>query len=275
LTASTSGRIIGAPRARHIGKGAFMQSKMVKQKARASASVVQAADTHAEVVATKAGEKLTPLLQTREKLPDLALLARLAGRALDAGVAALVEADDKNERELRDDAGPRRRRDESTAATYQDLTRVRNVASTSYGATGVEHLGFAGPTPKDPAGVLKLADDVAKHLESLNTLEIVDDAVTVDLPKLRKSLVANAKALRAATEEVGREAREGEATLRDKQRALGEHDETYQAVATLLEGLLLLAGEHELAARVRPSGRSGGGEATEEPGEAPSAPAEG
>lgn len=235
-----------------------MQSKMVKDKARMAGSVAQAADTHAKVIGEKAAEKLNPLLKAGEKLPDFALLATLAGRLLRAATDAMVQADDRNERELADDTGPRRKRDDATATAYAELTRLRAVVDTAFGGRGVEHLGFKGQTPSDPAGVSKQADDVLAALPTLNSIPLSDDAVSVDIAKLTASLKPHADALRAAMSEVQREEREAEQTLIDKQRAMAECEVTCQAVIKLIEGLLMTGGEYELSNRVRPPGRAPG-----------------
>ena len=93
---------------------------------------------------------------------------------------------------------------------------------------------------------------------------------TVKLPKSRvrgatfhakewaERLTEHTTALTSALADVAREAREAEATLVAKNRALAEHDRTFGDVATLVSAVLRMGGETELAARVRPSPRRPG-----------------
>ena len=71
-------------------------------------------------------------------------------------------------------------------------------------------------------------------------------------------LEQSAEALSLTLADVAREAREAEATLVAKHRALDDHDRTFGDVATLVSALLRMGGEVELAARVRPSARRPG-----------------
>ncbi len=80
--------------------------------------------------------------------------------------------------------------------------------------------------------------------------------------------------LEKAIDVVAREVREAEGTQATKNRALEAYDETFRKVATLLSATLSIAGEDELASRVRPTarrpGRTAGSEA--DSGEEPANP---
>ena len=230
-----------------------MRSKMVVDRERAARSVSQAAETHAAQVATSLAPKLQAELGTGEKLPDLELVIKLIGRALSATVTPLVQADEAHDAELRDDAGPRRKRDETTLETYAILTRLRGAVGTVYGAAGVALLGFSGATPTEPIAVKELGASVLLNLPKLNDLEPQDDTVTFNATSYRKKLTKALEAMGEAIGAVTRETREAEATLAAKQRALVAHDEQFRLTAGALSGLFALGELPELAERVRPS----------------------
>jgi hypothetical protein len=57
---------------------------------------------------------------------------------------------------------------------------------------------------------------------------------------------------------VAREVREAQDTLAKKNRAIDDYDRVFRGVATVLTGLFTLAGQDELAEKVRPSARRPG-----------------
>ena len=64
--------------------------------------------------------------------------------------------------------------------------------------------------------------------------------------------------LKGALADVAREERENEATYVAKTRAIEAYDQTFSQVATYVSAMLAIAGEKELARRVRPSSRRPG-----------------
>jgi len=234
-----------------------MRSKMVVDRERNARSVVQAAETHAPVIGRKLADQLQAQLQPGEKMPDFELVAKLFGRHLNGSLQPLVSADEVHEAELRDDSGPRKRRDDSCTETYAVLTRVRSAVDAVHGPRGVQTLGFQGTTPVEPIAVKELAKTVLVSFDKLQGLAS-NDGVLFDADMFKRTLALSAKHLEQSLDDVARETREAEGTLTAKQRALVTHDERFSLVANALAAMLGLAGERELAARVRPTApRSG------------------
>lgn len=229
-----------------------MRSKMVVDRERSARSVVQAAETHAPMIGRKLAEQLQAQLQPGEKMPDFELVARLLGRHLNGSLQPLVSADEAHEAELRDDSGPRKLRDDSCTETYAMLTRVRSAVEAVHGPDGVAALGFRGTTPVDPIAVKELAKTVLNSFDKLQGLAS-NDGVLFDGDMFKRTLTLSAKHLEQSLDDVAREAREAEGTLTAKQRALVIYDERFSLVSSALSAMLGLAGERELAARVRPT----------------------
>ncbi|MBI5477351.1 MAG: hypothetical protein HY906_00760 [Deltaproteobacteria bacterium] len=242
-----------------------MSSKMVIDRERSARFVAWAAETHAPSVAVKVAALLREELRPGEQAPDGALLVRLFGRCLKRSMAALSAADVAHEAELGDDADPRRRRDTAAGAVYGLLTTVRSAVSAVYGGDATALVGFAGPTPTDPTTVKALAAEVARNLPRLKDQPVQQDGLTFDVAKFEAQLKSTVAPLERALDDVARETREAEATLVEKQRRLAEHDGRFRSVAAVLEAVFALAGEHELAERVRPSRSRPGQTATEPP----------
>jgi hypothetical protein len=108
----------------------------------------------------------------------------------------------------------------------------------------------------DPTVLLRVAERALEHFRG-TALRPVPEPRTpgvVVTPAAWADLIEPAAdELRAAIDEVVRERREAEVTLRDKNAALAAYDETFEGLASLLVGTFTAAGMEELAERVRPS----------------------
>jgi hypothetical protein len=242
-----------------------MASKMVLDRERSALQVAQAAETHAQAVA----EKLKAVLG--EGAPDAAAI-RALGAVVRRDAAALVAADAAHEAELADDVAPRAARDAAVEAVYRLLGEVRASTAVAFGEAVATELGFAGTTPREPVALAALATTVGGRLPKLRDRAPVVPGLRFDPAPYEAALPPAVAALRASLDDVRREAREAETTYTAKQRALATYDERFGAAASALTGLFHLAGEHELAARVRPSVRRPGRTQADADGEEPVAP---
>ncbi len=239
-----------------------MTSKMVLARSRSAAKVAQAADTHGDAVASI----LNPLFAATGVPADVAPAIKGLGALVRKAAEEMVRADVAHEEELADDAAPRTARDEAVQRLYAPLTEVRAAASVAYGDATVALLGFSGPTPKEPTAILALGRAVLAALPKLRDAKPRSRGLSIDPEVYLAELPGTIAALAAALEDVTREAREAETTLTAKHRAIATYDERFSAAAAALTALFQLAGEHELAARVRPSvSRPGQTEVDEEP----------
>lgn len=240
-----------------------MPSKQVTDRNRSSNAVLAAARTHGAVIESNLTSFFAPYLKKGEKSPSFAFICELMARALEDRAMTMVDADNTNEAELDDDEAPRLARDEGTDALYSHVVDVGDIVIGLYGRGQLKALGLDGTTPREPNQLLQYSKTIANNL------------LTVALPKPRvKGSGINAKetakemeglreGLAASLKDVAREERELEQTQVKKHAAIGEYDEAFSSVASMLTTFLEVAGEQKLASRVRPSKRRPGQTAEE------------
>lgn len=235
-------------------------SKMVRDRLRAATFVAQAARTHAE----RATEGLTMTLGGEVAAPALftALVALLdeQARRLEAAETAWRE-------ELADDAAPRAARDAAVEALVAAAVQARAVLVAVYGETVAARCGLQGATPRDGASLVPVAEALLKRFGEATAGVAPRLGLVLDPKAVLDPVRAALAAYLAAAADVVREAREAEAALMDRDRALGAYDEAFRHVAGTLTHLFALAGLPELAERVRPSVRRPGRTAVPAPGD--------
>ena len=79
------------------------------------------------------------------------LLLRLVGRLIATENEALVRADAAHERELADDAAPRKARDEAVEKVRRILVDLRAAVETTCGMAGLPRLHLLEAVPTDPS----------------------------------------------------------------------------------------------------------------------------
>ena len=243
-----------------------MPSKTVTDKEKSARFVASSGTTHADKVVPAIAGLLTPHLQAGETLPDVALLCRLVARLVEAKAAAMVDADRAHEQELGDDKGPRDTRDRATDDVSTVLADLRDVLSAGYGLEAVKLYGLDGKLPTDPSVVAVLAESVR--------MKVKGGGLTLPSPRRKDGLQLNLTAyatdldsalpgLQSALQEVTREQKEADATLRVKHAVMAEYDKAFTRGAGLLSAVFSLADMDDLAGKVRPSRRKPG--RTDEP----------
>jgi hypothetical protein len=235
-----------------------MPSKQVSDLKKGAAAVTAAAETHAERIAQALQEQLHGHLGAGETMPDLALVVRLLGRHLDGARAQMETADEAHEAELRDDQEPRDLRDKMAVEVYERLIGLRDSTVAMYGVGVARELGLVGETPTDPVVLLRQGTQVANALSKIKLPPSRLPGTSLDPAALRTALMATLGALEGHLNDVARETREAQATLTAKHRAINNYTRNFSGTADALSGLLLIAGEPELAERVRPSRRRPG-----------------
>jgi hypothetical protein len=244
-------------------------SKQVVDRQKDAVSVVSSVQTHASAIRTALAEELTPYLQSSETLPDLELLLTLVGRAIETRASEMSSADMEHQTELADDGGYRKARDLAAGDLISSITSMRGMLEGVFGQAEIQVYGIKGTTPRDPNQLVAFALALASHLEK-EPLPKPKFAATLDRLALAADLRAKVTPLQEALEHVAREVREAESTLVARDAAMDTFDRTFSRSAAALTALFRLAGQDELASRVRPSGRNPGrlAEPTE-PTEAP------
>jgi hypothetical protein len=126
-----------------------------------------------------------------------------------------------------------------------------------YGAATARAV-IVGNTPQDPVALERFAGEVAQNLGTVTWPEPRFAGAALDSRAVQQDLSRAREVLQGALNRVASETREAQGTLAKKNRAIEEYDRIFTGVATSLSGLFTLAGEQELAEKVRPSTRRPG-----------------
>ncbi len=253
-----------------------MRSKMVTDRLKAHDSVTEALRQLSAKVGTQGEALLAPYLKKGEGMPDLALFATLLERMLGDRAAKMDAADARHNEELADDTEPREERDEAAGELYAVVLEVKDGVGTVFGPKWVAKLGIPAEVPRDPAMLARAGADISKALgETKLPKPRLEGIKSFDVTPWVKKIDERRKRLEKALKDVTREAREAQATLVEKTRAVTGYDAAFSTGVTCAAGLLRLVGEHEHAARLRPSERRPGtlesvdvgGDGTDEPQE--------
>ncbi len=169
----------------------------------------------------------------------------------------MVRADETHERELADDAPARAERDEAAAAVTAKLVELREVLTGLYGQT-LARTVLPEAAPQDPVVLERFAGQVSTTLANVALPEPRVAGAQLDVSVLADDISGAQTELRNRLDVVAREVREAQDTLAKKNRAIEQYDRAFQGVATVLTGLFVLAGQDELANKVRPSARRPG-----------------
>ena len=232
-----------------------MPSKLVVDRQKSAAQVAAAGETHAGTIGAALPTALSPVLQEGEAVPNVTFLVVLLMRYLLFKLNLMVTADETRDSELRHDAKPRAARDTVARQLYDQILQVRDTVTGIYGEAIARELGLVGETPSEPVALMRLANQVAEELGQMHLPTPRMLGVTLDVAAIVQSLTAITSQLDTHLADLAREARQAQTTLTNKNRAIAGYDTTYTAIIQILSGLLLLAGEPELAERIRPTRR--------------------
>lgn len=242
-----------------------MLSKVVTE-CEASANFVNAAiATHGDAIGRGLEAKLDGERQAGEPpVPNGKWQVTLAGRRMMRLLAALLVADAAHEAELLDDAGPRKERDEAVAQLYKKALAFRQGTAWMYGPEAERALGFDGSTPDEPRTLLRVCKLALDQFDDALAGRAARAGFTWIPADEKAALAASVAQTEAALRAVDTERKEAEATLVAKYAAQAAYTQAFQEVAGLVALLLDMAGEHDLAAKVRPSKRRAGRVTSEE-----------
>ena len=233
-----------------------MASKQVIDRQKLGELVLATSETHVTALTARLKSELSPHLQRGETLPDFAQVSALFLRWLADAQKTLIAADLAHERELADDAAPRRARDDAASEVRGQLISLREMVSVMYDPSAVQELGIIGDTPSDAVAVSRQATAVLSALGTVKLPKPRRKGAEVNLKEIEAELRPAAASLSKALSAVPREVREAEVTLSARNQAMAEYDRRYSATTAVLSALLLSAGEQALADKLRPlSGR--------------------
>jgi hypothetical protein len=237
-----------------------MVSKMVTDRQKLSKDLIAWAVTHAPAIEKALLAKLHKPTMTAD---GMILLAR----HVDAGLGALVLADEAHTSEQADDEIPRRDRDAARDEVSNFLVGFRRAVEASHGRPGLLALGIHEKLGRDPIYLERLGTRIVEKASAAGfQMPPSDPDVTVDVPsRVAKLKVVLAK-LSAALETVDKEAAELTTTQTEKAAAMATFDGLLGGTTTTFRGLAAVAGLRELADGLPTLNRGAGGAGGEEEG---------
>ncbi|TXD39171.1 hypothetical protein FRC98_01860 [Lujinxingia vulgaris] len=154
-------------------------------------------------------------------------------------------------RERADDSEHRTARDEAAARTLETLSRVRSLLDVG-GAGLVRRFGLDGSLPREPKALESFGQNVADMLREAD-VNVDAFGTGISTRELADTLQAPIDRLRTSLKSLNEEEREAERLLSERDALIDAWSRIYQAVAGIMEQLYRLAGDDELARRVRPT----------------------
>ncbi|MEE8522383.1 MAG: hypothetical protein V3T72_00510, partial [Thermoanaerobaculia bacterium] len=205
-------------------------------------------------------EKFGPRLEEGETVPDFQQVQLFFLGILQAARFRMAEAEAKHVDELAGDDERRTLRQQAFDGLKSTILEQRDFFAGAFGPDQAEMLGFPPQIGRSPMALLRQGERLVQHLTD-PTAELPPPRlgqVTLDLVETAASVAPEVEALRSSMDVVGREVKLAQATRLDRDRAVEELDATLLWVARSLEAIYRLAGETELADRIRPATRRPG-----------------
>ncbi len=170
----------------------------------------------------------------------------------------LVESEDRHVRKLARIRRLRRRRDEGASETYDKQTAARGIIAHLYGKD--RDFEVAAVSGKTPVSSKSLAEQVDQTVKFLRHPEVAEPSVKVagvgvDFVAMADDLEGGQKQLVEVRAKLVQATKEADGTRQATARLIKEFDLVFLWIARSLEGLFRLAGERELADRIRTSVR--------------------
>ncbi len=170
--------------------------------------------------------------------------------------SGLVQAEDRHVRQLAEILQLRRRRDQGVTDTYGKQTAARGILASLYGKErGFEVAAVSGKTPVLSRTLAEQVDQTVKFLRNPQG-EVPSSkvgGVGVDFQAMAGDLESGKTQLIEVRAELVKARKKADATRQTTKLAIKEFDRVFLWIARSLEGLFRLAGEDELADRIRTS----------------------
>lgn len=239
-----------------------MASKATVLRQKSAEKVAAAGRTHNGLIAAQVGTRFGTTAG-----PAAATLVTVLVDDLEAKAKEMVRCDEAHEAELRDDPEARTLRDSASEGLGARLVESREQITSIFGAAYSAKLGFSGKTPVDPVELLRLGRTVMENLVKTPAPVSKLPGYEMNPEQWRAPIAALTVQMEGLTAKVAAEEREAEATLMAKYAAIEAYDTAFSAAANLVSTLLEIAGQKDLAKRVRPSTRRPGQTAEDAPAE--------
>ncbi len=164
----------------------------------------------------------------------------------------LVEAEDRHVHQLTQVRQLRSQRNVETTDVYDKQTAVRGILASVYRDQAFA-VAVSGSTPPYSKALAEQVDQTAKFLRSPQVNPPTKKVDGVDFSAMAKDLETGYQRLIQVRAELAEATKIADATRQATYRAIDTFDDLFLWVARSLEGLFRLAGEQELADRVRTS----------------------
>ncbi len=177
---------------------------------------------------------------------------------LATAVTRLVEVEDRHVKQLVRISQLRRRRDQGVGDTYDKQIAARGILTSLYGKErDFELAAVSGRTPESSKQLAEQVDQTVKFLRDPLEDEPSQKVagVGVDFAAMADDLEAGQRELIEVRAELVRATKVADGTRKNTSQVIKEFDLVFLWIARSLEGLFNLAGEEDLANRVRTSVR--------------------
>ena len=232
--------------------------KTIADRVRSFRALENAVTHHGQRVAKILDERYNSLLPESMRIDFLAFMQGILEIVRDAS-SKLTTAERKHVDEQADDVRQRQERDTDMDELSTEIVDARDAFVSVYKPPNVEEYGFPKNIGRPAVDLLRQGDHLAENLERSDlTLPTARFGAELPVASLLKPVKTKLEKLRRSVTAVDRERKEAEIAQVEKDRAAEYYDLLLLWGARMLEGLFTMAGEDELAGRVRPSTRRPG-----------------
>lgn len=228
-------------------------SKMILDRQKSSEKVQNAGTTHKTLI----GKKMVEKYGNPELGPASDLIVESILNTLEGKTSEMVQADSTHSKETVQDSTARTEFVKERDLIRSEIISMRSLAGAVMGAGYLAELGFSGDTPRDGMALEGLAKKLIDNLRDVTPPKPLPGSSFE--PQVWSTRIADRLELfRVARKSYDRELEESDATVIDKNKAIDEYDQCFSETASMISAFLRIAGETDLAQRVRPSTRRRG-----------------